>query len=270
MSATSIDYDPVAEIYDLYVTAVDDVPFFLQEAQAAAGPVLELTAGTGRLSLPLIEAGVALTCVDVSPRMLEVLDRKLRQRGLRAELRCADICQLELPARFRLALLPFQSFMEITGEARQRQALAAVHRCLLPGGRFICTLHNPALRRRQVDGTLRLVGRFPHREGSLVVSGFETGGQPVVNRLQFFECFGADGSLRWKRLLPMRFELIERERFAAMARDAGFRVRDVHGHYDRSPFDPARSPFMIWVLEKKGSERGSRRPAIPHHTAVED
>jgi ubiquinone/menaquinone biosynthesis C-methylase UbiE len=254
MSSIQIDYDSVAEIYDLYVAADYDVPFFLQETANIQGPVLELTAGTGRLSLSLVQAGVQLTCVDGSQGMLDVLSRKLRDRGLSAEVLCADVSQLELPARFQLALLPFQSFMEIVGELRQRQALAAVFACLAPGGRFICTLHNPAVRRTQVDGTLRIVGRFPTRDGSLVVSGFEDGGSPVVKRLQFFEFFGSDGRLRSKQLLPMEFAFVEREHFETMARDAGFHVLNLYGNYDRSPFNAGRSPVMIWVLQKADAQ----------------
>lgn len=246
----TIDYDSVAEIYDLYVTADYDVPFFLSETRGVRGPVLELMAGTGRLSLPLIEAGADLTCVDLSEGMLDILQRKLDAQGLRAEVHCQDICHLDLPSRYELAILPFQAFMEIVGEESQQAALASVARCLAPGGRFICTLHNPAVRRAQVDGQLRFVGRFPAEDGTLVVSGFEQGGRPVVTRLQFFELFGPDGRQLWKRLLPMEFVLIERDAFERMARAAGFRLAHLYGSYDRAPFDPERSPVMIWDLEK--------------------
>ena len=70
-------------LYDRDVTAEYDVPFFRSEVEAVKGPVLELMAGTGRLSLPLIEAGATSTCVDSSAGMLEVLSRKLARRGLR-------------------------------------------------------------------------------------------------------------------------------------------------------------------------------------------
>ncbi len=245
-----IDYNSIAEIYDLYVTTDYDVPFFLSESEKTNGPILELTAGTGRLSLPLAEAGARLTCVDSSQGMLDVLSRKLRERGLRADVYCSDVCRLSLPARFALAILPFQSFMEIVGEDNQRAVLAAVFACLTPGGRFICTLHNPAVRRTQVDGVLRLVGRFPIPDGTLVVSGFEQGGQPIVTRLQFFEFFAPDGSIRRKQLLPMEFALVEKQDFESMTRDIGFRVAQLYGDYDRTPFGPERSPVMIWVLEK--------------------
>lgn len=250
MKVQPIDYDRIAEIYDLYVKTDYDFPFFLSETKRVTGPVLELMAGTGRLSLPLIEAGVKVTCVDSSNAMLDVLSRKLEQRGLHADVICADVCHLELPARFELAILPFQAFMEIIGEENQRAALAAVFKCLVPGGRFICTLHNPAIRRKQVDGLLRLVGQFPTEGGTLVVSGCEQGGNPVVSRQQFFEFFGGEGRLLEKRLLEMKFAFVEKEEFEQMVQSVGFRVSQLYGNYDRTLFDPVQSPVMIWRLEK--------------------
>ncbi|MDD3518764.1 MAG: class I SAM-dependent methyltransferase [Chromatiales bacterium] len=251
MQSVPIDYDSVASLYDLYVDVDYDVPFFLSEVARVCGPMLELTAGTGRLSLPLIEAGVDLTCVDFSQGMLDVLSHKLSARGLKAELVCGDACTLSLTRRFELAILPFQSFMEFIGEASQYAVLRSAFDALLPGGRFICTMHNPPVRRRQVDGTQRLVGQFQMDGGTLLVSGFEQGGQPVVSRLQSFEFFGPDGRMIWKRLMPMRFEFIEREAFERMANAVGFRVIDLFGDYRRTPFDPVESPVMIWVLEKR-------------------
>jgi SAM-dependent methyltransferase len=249
-SSHPIDYDGIAQLYDAYVTVAFDVPFFTAECRSATGPVLELMAGTGRLSLPLVEAGADLTCVDRAAGMLAVLAKKLDDRGLRAEIHCCDVCSLRLPPRFGLAILPLNSFTEIVGDGRQRAALSAVFASLLPGGRFICTLHNPAVRRAEVDGTVRVMGRFPFEDGSLVVSASEHGGQPVVSRLQFFEYFRADGSLAWSRLLPMEFELIERRAFEGMAVGAGFRPAELYGSWERVPFDPVASSQMIWVLEK--------------------
>lgn len=48
--ATTAAQDWVADIYDSYVTTTDDIPFFVEESRKAAGPVLELMAGTGRVS----------------------------------------------------------------------------------------------------------------------------------------------------------------------------------------------------------------------------
>ena len=245
-----IDYDSIAELYDAYVSAEFDVEFFKEEIAQTSGPVLELTSGTGRLSLPLIEAGAVMTCVDCSNEMLSVLSRKLKARGLSANILCQDMCELSVPRIFDLAILPFQSFMEIVGKERQRAALVAVFAALNPGGRFICTMHNPAVRRASVDGTLRIVGSFPWRDGILLVTGFECGGNPIVSRLQFFEYYTDDGTLAWKRILPMQFEFIELQSFQQMAENAGFMVDDLLGNYDGTPFDAERSPVMIWRLRR--------------------
>ncbi len=250
MNTPSIDYDSIAQLYDSYVRTDYDVAFFVTQTAHVKGDVLELGAGTGRLSLPLVESGVKLTCVDMSQGMLYELAAKLTQRGQRAVIHRADVCALQLPPSFELALFPFQSFMEILGVERQRQALAAIRACLKPGGKFICTLHNPAVRRLQIDGSLRLVGQFPIPEGTLVVSGFEQGGHPEVTRLQFFESFDQEGRLLSKQLLPMRFTMVERPEFETLLTAAGFRVLDLYGNYDSSPFDPGRSPVMIWVAQR--------------------
>jgi len=254
MNATPpIEYDRIAELYDRFVTADYDVPFFVAAlALARGGEVIELTAGTGRLSIPLIEAGARLTCVDLSPKMLDVLRRKLVAHDFDAEVLCRNVSRLDLPPRYALALMPFQAFMEVVDEAEQRATLRSVFACLEPGGHFICTLHNPTVRRPQVDGTLRAVGSFPSYDGTLVVSGAEVGGDPIVVRSQFFESFGLDGVLRWKRLLSMRFALIGPDTFERMATEAGFRVVTLMGDYAGGPFRPESSPVMIWTLERPG------------------
>ena len=245
-----IDYDSFADLYDLYASTDYDFDFFTKEIKQSGTPVLELTSGTGRLSIPLIEAGADLTCVDISQGMLDVLRKKLDKNNYSANVICSDITDIELHAKFELAILPFQSFMELIGRKKQTKALAAIYQALKPNGRFICTMHNPSIRRKSVDGSLRLVGNFSLNGGTLVVSGIEQGGFPVVARSQFYEYYDESGVLEWKRLLNMQFEFIERTDFEAMAKQQGFTIASLYGDYDRSVFDSANSPVMIWELEK--------------------
>ncbi len=245
-----IDYDKVAELYDLYVHTDYDLDFFTSEIKVKGTKVLELTAGTGRLSIPLIEAGADLTCLDISQGMLNVLTEKLQKKNLSARVVCADICEISFQSEFELAIFPFQSFMELVGRERQTAALVAIYRALENGGKFICTLHNPTMRRKVVDGALRIVGHFPKDNGTLIVSGFEQGGDPVVTRQQFFEYYNETGNLEWKRILPMHFEFIEKQDFQEMVERVGFRVKELYGNYDRNEFNSESSPVMIWGLEK--------------------
>jgi ubiquinone/menaquinone biosynthesis C-methylase UbiE len=107
------NYDGIANLYDIYVPAEFDIPFFLNEARQISGPILELMAGTGRVSIPLIEAGVNLTCVDNSAEMMALFKDKLKSRGLKANLIIQDICQLDLQEKFEAIFIPFNSFSHL-------------------------------------------------------------------------------------------------------------------------------------------------------------
>ena len=64
--------------YDLVFTGSADVEFYVEEAKRARGPVLELGCGTGRVSIPIAEAGVDVTGLDVSEQMLSIAREKKR------------------------------------------------------------------------------------------------------------------------------------------------------------------------------------------------
>lgn len=250
----SIHWDWVASLYDTYVTATSDLPFFLREATATDGDVLELMCGTGRVSVPLAAAGVHRTCVDGSAGMLTRLREKLAARGLSAHVVQMDVRQLDLGKRFDLVILPFNSFGELTALADQQAALTRIYDHLHPGGRFIATLHNPHVRRQSLDGQLRLVGKFPRTEqpGTLLVWAIATydATSHLVQGSQFYEEYSDTGVLERKRMLDIAFALLARDEFEALATAAGFAVTGLYGNYDWSPFDEETSPFLIWTLAK--------------------
>ena len=74
-----MNYDLISNYYDKYVNFTLDIPFFIKESTRTKGSVLELMCGTGRVTLPLIEAGVSLSAVDVSRTMLQILKNKLEK-----------------------------------------------------------------------------------------------------------------------------------------------------------------------------------------------
>lgn len=262
--ADSIPWSQVADLYDQYVRSDFDVPFWLEHIPPNAGDVLELMSGTGRVSIPLLEAGVRLTCVDNSPEMLAVLGQKIRDRGLAADLRVMDVRALDLGKPFDLIFVPFHALSELLSVDDLRRALAGIFAHLKTGGRFICTLHNPRVRLKTVDDQLHLVGAFPSADlpaqvdgGRLLVWIFQrrATGSPLVEGWQLFEEYDGRGVMRSKRLLEIRFRLIERDEFEALAREAGFRVAQLYGNYHTggaapNDFNPESSPFMIWVLER--------------------
>ena len=93
------DYGPVAHLYDIYVNVDLDVQFFVDCASTHSGPILELMAGTGRVSKGLVRANSAVTCVDISLEMLKVLRTKFADSTNAPRTICADVRTLPLDCR---------------------------------------------------------------------------------------------------------------------------------------------------------------------------
>jgi len=258
----SIDYSYIADLYDSYVTTSLDVPFYLDQARGCR-QVLELMSGTGRVSLPLLEARLPLTCVDSSPAMLSRLRAKAEAKGLQADIREMDVCALELHKRFDLIILPFHSFAEITEPPAQRKALAGIREHLEPDGRFICPLHNPPARLKLIDSVKRIRGKFAGKGGeTLVLSSVETRAEVpgVVHGTQFYDIYDKDDRLLQHRQADLCFYLHTPESFEELVEETGYHVKALYGDYNCSTFRPQESQFMIWILEKevRDKEKHSR------------
>ena len=149
---------------------------------------------------------------------------------------------------------PFHSFAELVSAADQRRALSATYEHLAETGRFICTLHNPPVRLKSVDGRLRLRGKYPLEKGrgTLLLWGVENYDpkEGVVQGSQFFEAYNVDGVMQSKRWVEIQFRLLGKEAFEALAESTGFKVVGLHGDYAYSAFQEETSPFMVWTLGK--------------------
>jgi SAM-dependent methyltransferase len=123
-----------------------DVAFYLDCARRFGGPVLEIAAGTGRVLVPLAEAGYAVVGVDRSGAMLEVARAKVRANPKVAactQLVEGDMRSFSLGRRFALALIPARAFQHVIEPVDQRRALQCVHDHLVPGGHLVVDLFDP-------------------------------------------------------------------------------------------------------------------------------
>ncbi|NMG06370.1 class I SAM-dependent methyltransferase [Brasilonema sp. UFV-L1] len=252
--SSALDYEQIAHLYDSYLRFTADLPFFLQECEKIDGSVLELMCGTGRISIPLLSAGVNLTCVDASPAMLAQLRQKLVASGLSAHVVQASVTSLNLESTFDLALLPFQSFHELRTETLQRKALHEIAQALKPNGRFICTLHNPRVRLESIIQGSTHYGPFPRVDGVGSVSVSvdlnyepETG---IVRGWQTISELDSTDRIVVEHRLAIQFSLIEFDAFKELVQSAGFDVEEVFGNYDYSPFVPQTSPYIIVCTRK--------------------
>lgn len=118
-----------------------DLPAWERLAGHYGGPVLDLGAGTGRVALRLAARGHEVVAIDSDPALLAALRERAAERSLAVETIVADIRELDLGGRrFPLALAPMQLAHLLGGTAGRAGALAAVARCLRPGGALALAL----------------------------------------------------------------------------------------------------------------------------------
>lgn len=130
-----------AAFYDV-VTAADATLAGDVEAYAglapAGGSVLELGAGSGRLTFALAERGFRVTGVDIAPAMLAQAEaaRAALPASVagRVRLELADMTALELDGVFDLVVCPFFTLAHVAPDPGWRRTFAAASRRLKPGG----------------------------------------------------------------------------------------------------------------------------------------
>ena len=153
-------YDPIARLYDPWSASVqEDIPFYLEEARAAGGPVVELGVGTGRIAVPLAADGIEVIGVDASEGMLGVCREHAALAGVSLDLRLGDLRDPPVDERVPLVLCPFRSLLHMQTDEDRRKALQAVRRLLVPDGRFVFDVFEPS--QGDIDET---DGRWLERE----------------------------------------------------------------------------------------------------------
>jgi SAM-dependent methyltransferase len=249
--------DLIAEYYDLlHGPLEEDLPMWQTLAQAISGPILEVGCGTGRLLLPLAEAGHRLTGLDLSAVALSAARAKLEAAGLDEQvILCqADMRDFDLPDQaFALALMPLNTLMHCHTIDEQLSTLKAIHNHLQPAGQLIIDLFYPdPTMLAEVDGRLyfeadlvdQLTGRtvqwYWHHEIDLA--------HQMRHLTYILDEIDPEGRVR-RIQIPVSLRFFYRYELELLLKLSGFRLETIYGSYDLEPFDH-HSPRMIIAATK--------------------
>jgi SAM-dependent methyltransferase len=256
-----------ATIYDIETGGYDlDIPYWiglLKERRAAR--VLDLACGTGRITFPLIEAGLAAqSCFHIAGLDISepFLDRARAQAAkLDASAREAvrfvtgDLANFDLGEQYELIVIGLNSLMYVYELEDQISCLTSVRRHLAPGGWFAIDVLTPSLSylaEAERTPAMRLELDIPAPDhGVTRFFRFATERYDAATQLDmttyFYEIYWQDGQherftddLAWHMYYPRELELLMRH--------AGMRPRAKYGNYEREPFT-RRSKQMLWVME---------------------
>jgi SAM-dependent methyltransferase len=249
MPADSTSYDDIPDFGALYDSVPiyaerRDVQFYVEEAAAARGPVLELGCGTGRILIPTARAGHTITGLDGSAHMLERCRAKISHEPedvrTRIRLTRGDIRGFELAERFALITAPFRVVQHLTSVDDQLRFLDAVARHLAPGGRLVFDVFNPNFARlvasdsAEHEDTPQQI--LPH--GRTMRRAFRVARVRLIDQVSEVELiyYVSDGTgteQRYVQAFDMRWFL--RAEIEHLLARSGFAVQAIHGTFDRSP-----------------------------------
>lgn len=120
----------------------------------AGGSVLELGAGSGRLTADLAGRGLTVVGVDIAPAMLARAEARIA--GLSADvqarisLRRGDMTALDLKRTFDLVMCPFFTLAHVPAGAAWKNTFASAARHLASGG--LAAFHLPRLEIMRMPG----------------------------------------------------------------------------------------------------------------------
>ena len=225
-----------AENYDEWSAHIAaDVPFYVELARAANGPLVELAIGNGRVAIPVARAtGQQVIGLDTSPAMLAQARARALEADVDLDLRESDIRDLSLDKPAALIYCPARALLHLPTWADRRRTFERVAASLKQGGRFAWNAlafdHHIAVR---LDGELQLEP-VPH---SIRYSVGD-------NRIDIVLDDGATSSLWWAT----------KNEWLGLLDIAGLELEALYGGFAGEPLAD-NSQEYVFVARRRSSER---------------
>lgn len=239
--------DRVAEVYDEWYA---ELPFggeigvtvsFLREL-AADGSALELGIGTGRVALPLRQAGVDVHGIDASAAMVERL--RAKPGGADIPVTMGDFCDFSLGKCFRVVYVVFNTFFGLLTQDDQISCMRAVARHLDDDGAFVIEAFVPDPSRFDRGQRVSAIRVEPDAV-ALEVSQHDPLAQRTDSQHVVMQPDGV-------RLYPVKVRYAYVSELDLMAKLAGMQLRERWADWDRTPIS-GESPKHVSVWEVAGS-----------------
>lgn len=203
---------------------------------AGAGPAVEFAVGTGRLALPLSEAGVTVHGVDFSEPMLAELGKKPGAEHI--SLTVGDMTTTVVCTDASLVYLAFNTITNLRSQAAQVACFRNAAAQLSPGGRFVIENNVPILHRLSPAETVYPFELTPHH------IGFDEY-VDLVNQISVSHHYFIDGNS--VRNVAGAFRYVWPSELDLMAELAGLEFEDRWADWHRNEFTgSSRGHVSVW------------------------
>jgi SAM-dependent methyltransferase len=227
-----------------------DLHFWIDLAAQSADSLIELGCGTGRVLIPLAQAGHRCLGIDHDRAMLSFLQANLDPVLKPAPLIIqADISHYNLGVQFPLIIIPCNTLSTLDEEQR-RSCLECTRRHLRKGGIFAASLPNPeTLRHLPAESVSEVEDEFIHPQSGnpVQVSSSWRRAKHTFTLTWTYDHLFPDGTVERLNVDTVH-HLVPAEQYLDDFRQAGFNISAVYGDYDRSPYT-ADSPSLIILAD---------------------
>jgi SAM-dependent methyltransferase len=259
MSIEEHDIYASPDLYDLLSDGVPgDVEYFSKLA-GGAKRVLELAAGTGRVTLPMARAGAKVTAIELRESMLEAAAAKLDAEPAAVKKRIewlqGDMRGFALDRTFPLIVIPFRAFQHLLSVHDQRACLESCREHLTRQGRLVINLFDPNLRilagNLDINATAaRKVGEAETREGRVIAMSTRVTcpEEQWFEEEWIYECFDAAGRSRWRRARKFTLRYFYRYEMEHLFELCGLEVEKLEGGFKGQPY--RHGGEQIWTVKR--------------------
>jgi len=240
------------ELYDIQQQKMTcDIPFYISQALKFGGPVLELACGTGRLAIPIAEAGLEIRGLDISEPMLVMARQKAADKNLKIEFIRADCRDFDLNRKFNLIFVAFNSITHIHDGESIKAFFSSVRKHLSAEGRFIIDVFNPDLKILMRDPSQRypaLEYSLPENNETVIITENNVYDRSTqINRIKWYYKIGDREDARIDNL---NMRIFYPQELDALLEFNGFEMEVKYGDFDESLFN-SDSPKQLVICRRR-------------------
>jgi len=211
---------------------------FIESVLSKRGTTLDLCCGTGRHDIILRKKGWNTIGLDISKNLLTIAKQRMKKEGVNFPLVRADMRHFPFKKQiFDAVICMFTSFGYLPSESEDMKSFKEVQRTLKKGGKFLLDLANK-------DHIIKV---FQEREWaefepfyllerrSLDLQTSQLKSQWTIIKKNTGEVRSLQHDVRLFAFLRLK----------QMLREAGLKVREVYGGYDKKEFTPDSSRMIV-------------------------
>ncbi|KYG30578.1 class I SAM-dependent methyltransferase [Bacillus gaemokensis] len=250
----------MADFYDdQYGVVEHDIPFWL-DITKDQNEILEIACGTGRITIPLLEAGKKVHAIDYSDEMLKILDEKINSKYPEFKdqifMQNQDMRNLNLNKKFDMIIITSNSLNHIETNKDLQKTFQSIHNHLNENGVLVFDILNPKFNflLRDPNGVYA-EEILKYGESNKFFKTWENNSYSYKEQINYvtyyYQFCDESGTNTAENIIKMQLKvrLYFPQEIDYVIQKSGFKIRKKYDWYDQRPWE-GNTGEQILILEK--------------------